>query len=78
MTGAEFQGRIAETLLGLPAQLNYPEWRKLQQAIYELLSDAGDEARCEHPADMGRADGICMTCGRRPTPENTLVEGAKL
>jgi hypothetical protein len=51
--------------------IHYPEWLKIRRAIYKILGQAGDEARCVHPEPL--YDGIvCITCGRKPNARNTL------
>jgi hypothetical protein len=51
--------------------LDYPEWLALKRGIYKLLAEAGSESRCAHPEPL--FDGIiCMTCGRKPSKENSL------
>lgn len=56
-------------------ELDFPEWDRVRKHMYELLGEAGDEARCSHA--MRSTDGrICLHCGRRVTPENTTLPKA--
>jgi hypothetical protein len=48
-------------------EMDWPAWDALRRALFELIGEAGDEARCPH--ELGR---ICLTCGRTPNKENTL------
>lgn len=56
------------------AEVNYPEWRKVKLEAMRILGDAGDEAKCSHPDRTSGPFEVCLICGRRPTPENTLEE----
>lgn len=62
----------AETKWAENGEIDYPEWQKVRRGIYEIISDAGDEARCAHPGDKKSLAGFCVECWRRPTPENTI------
>lgn len=74
MRTTDFQGRFLDALHEVcpaDAPLDYREWDALRKRVFELMSEAGDEARCEHPKPL--YDGIiCTVCGRRPNERNTI------
>jgi hypothetical protein len=78
MRTTDFQGRFLDLLhetCRVDAPLDYPHWDALRKRVFELMSEAGDEARCAHtdPLYQGK---ICMICGRKPSAQNTLPPGA--
>jgi hypothetical protein len=52
-------------------EMDWPAWDALRRALFELISEAGDEARCPHDPPLS-AGCICVACGRRVNRENTL------
>lgn len=51
--------------------IDYPAWDALRHALFELIGEVGDEARCPHDPPLS-AGVICLRCGRRVNASNTL------
>jgi hypothetical protein len=52
-------------------EMDWPAWDALRRALFELIGEAGDEARCPH-ADALYQGRCCLLCGRTPNASNTL------